>query len=149
LVVDIHHKPHGLTSLSRCHLSQVHKVQHKSRKKFSWGHNQIWSKGLRVCWNLAHQTLSGAPGPTESNKPHSGIPGAPFAIIHRTVRYATGLSGERAEQRLPMSQRSTAQMNSGEQCRAKVRGHWTVWCGTGLSGAAKRQRATTVDSSKP
>jgi hypothetical protein len=32
LVFDIHHKPRGLTSLSRCYLSQVHKVQHKPRK---------------------------------------------------------------------------------------------------------------------
>jgi hypothetical protein len=35
LVVDVHHKPRGLTNLSRCHLSQVHKVQYKPRKKFS------------------------------------------------------------------------------------------------------------------
>jgi hypothetical protein len=34
-VVDVQHKPHGLTSLSRYHLSQVHKVQQKPRKKFS------------------------------------------------------------------------------------------------------------------
>jgi hypothetical protein len=31
-VVDDQHKPHGLTSLSRYDLSQVHKVQHKPRK---------------------------------------------------------------------------------------------------------------------
>jgi hypothetical protein len=35
LVVDDQHKPYGLTSLARCDLSQVHKVQHKPRKKFS------------------------------------------------------------------------------------------------------------------
>jgi hypothetical protein len=34
-VFDVHHKPHGLTSLSNCHLSQVHKVQHKPTKKMS------------------------------------------------------------------------------------------------------------------
>jgi hypothetical protein len=45
-VVDVYHKPRGLTSLPRCHLSQVHKVQHKLRKKLSWGLNLIWSKGL-------------------------------------------------------------------------------------------------------
>jgi hypothetical protein len=27
-----------------CHLSQVHKVQHKPGKKLSWGLNQVWSK---------------------------------------------------------------------------------------------------------
>ena len=30
-----HHKPRGLTSLSSCHLSQVHKVQQKPKKKLS------------------------------------------------------------------------------------------------------------------
>jgi hypothetical protein len=39
------------------------------------------------------------------------------AIIHRTVRCATGLSGEPAEQRLPARQRSTAKRYSAEQCR--------------------------------
>jgi hypothetical protein len=33
---DVHHKPRGLTSLPSCHLSQVHKVQHKPTKKMSW-----------------------------------------------------------------------------------------------------------------
>jgi hypothetical protein len=30
--------------LPRCLLSQVHKDQHKPRKKLSWGLNQVWSK---------------------------------------------------------------------------------------------------------
>jgi hypothetical protein len=46
LVFDVHHKPRGLTSLLRCHLSQVHKVQHKPRKKLSWELNKAWSKDL-------------------------------------------------------------------------------------------------------
>jgi hypothetical protein len=32
-VFDVYHKPRGLTSLPSCHLSQVHKAQHKPRKK--------------------------------------------------------------------------------------------------------------------
>jgi hypothetical protein len=40
--------------LPRCHLSQVHKVQHKPRKKFSWGHKQFWSKGLESVLHVAH-----------------------------------------------------------------------------------------------
>jgi hypothetical protein len=36
-VFDIHHKPHGITSLSSFHFSQVHKVQHKPTKKLSYG----------------------------------------------------------------------------------------------------------------
>jgi hypothetical protein len=35
LVVDDQHKPYGLTSLARCDLYQVHKVQHKPRKKIT------------------------------------------------------------------------------------------------------------------
>jgi hypothetical protein len=49
-VFDIHHKPHGLTSLSSCHLSQVHKVQHKPTKKISWELNKVWSKDKIWCW---------------------------------------------------------------------------------------------------
>jgi hypothetical protein len=78
---------------------------------------------------------------THSNQPLSGIQQARFAIIHRTVRCGTGLSDEPAEQWVPARQQSTAHMNSAEQCRAEVRGRGTVWCGTGLSGAAKRQKA--------
>jgi hypothetical protein len=37
LVVDVHHKPCGLISLSSYHFSQVHNIQHKPRKKLSWG----------------------------------------------------------------------------------------------------------------
>jgi hypothetical protein len=55
-------KPCGLISLPRCHLSQVYKVQHKPRKKFSWGLKQIWSKGHESVLPMAHRTVSGAPG---------------------------------------------------------------------------------------
>jgi hypothetical protein len=48
-VVDVHHNPRGLTSLSRYHLSQVHKDQHKPRKNPSWGLNLFGAKRLRVC----------------------------------------------------------------------------------------------------
>jgi hypothetical protein len=63
MVVDVQHKPRGLTSLARCYLSQVHKVQHKPRKKFSWGYKQNLEQDIRVCCQVAHRTLSGAPGP--------------------------------------------------------------------------------------
>jgi hypothetical protein len=81
------------------------------------------------------------------NQPLSGIQWACSAIIHRTVRCAPDMSGEPAEQRLPAHQRSTANMNSDEQCRTEVRA--TKSEVTGLSDAAKRQRVPTVNSSKP
>jgi hypothetical protein len=53
------------------------------------------------------------------------------AIIHRSVRCDTGLSGEPAEQRLFAPTVDSAQMNSTLQCHAEVRaakseGHQTV-----------------------
>jgi hypothetical protein len=132
-VVDVQHKPRGLTSLPRYHLSEVHKVQRKPRKKFSLEHSQIWSKDLECAekWRTGQCPVHLAR--TDSNQPLSGIQQACSAIIHRTLRCGTGLSGEPAEQRLPACQRSTAQMNSDEQCRnrsqsAEVRGHRTVRC---------------------
>jgi hypothetical protein len=107
-----------------------------------------------VCCQVVHRTVSSAPGP-------STIKPATLGKSKGTLRYnspdcpvCTGLSGEPAEQRLPARQRSTAQMNSDEQYSdrsqsAEVRCHRTVWCGTGLSGAAKRQRSPTVNSDCP
>jgi hypothetical protein len=47
-----------------------------------------------------HRTLSGALGSTTSETATLGNSRAASAIIHRTVRCATGLSSEPAEQRL-------------------------------------------------
>jgi hypothetical protein len=71
---------------------------------------------------------------THSNQPLSEIQQARSDIIHRTVRCGTGQSGEPAEQRVPARQRSTAKMNSGEQCRAEVRAQKSEVAG--LSGVA-------------
>jgi hypothetical protein len=61
-MVDVHHKLRGLTSLPRYLLSQVHKFQHKLRKKFSWALNLVWSKGLESVLQMAHRTVFGALG---------------------------------------------------------------------------------------
>jgi hypothetical protein len=53
---------------------------------------------LRVCWEMTHQTLFGAPGPHRVKPTTLRKMEAHSAIIHRTVRCATGLSGEPAEQ---------------------------------------------------
>jgi hypothetical protein len=47
-----------------------------------------------------HRTVSGAPGSSNSELLTFGNSGSRSAIIHRTVRYSTGLSGTLAEQRL-------------------------------------------------
>jgi hypothetical protein len=83
-------------------------------------------------WRTGHCPVRQAQEKT--NQLLSGIRQTRSAIIHRTVRCATRLSGELAEQRLPARQRSTAQMNSDEQYHAKVRAAKSEV--TGLSGAA-------------
>jgi hypothetical protein len=98
-VVDVHHKPRGLTSLSKYHLSHVHKVQHKTGKKFSWEHKQIWSRGLESVLPLAHRIVQVNLARTQANMPLSGFYRARSAIIHRTVWCAPDMSGETAEQR--------------------------------------------------
>jgi hypothetical protein len=154
LVVDVHHKPRGLTSLSRCHLSQVHKVQHKPRKKFSWEHKPIWSKGLESVLLVAHRivsdvhrTLSGAPGPRPSEQAtlgfllgalHYNSPDCP--VCTKYVQWASGATTTARQQ-------STAKVNIDEQCTTEVRAaKWEVTryvqCGIGLSGAT----APTVKS---
>jgi hypothetical protein len=48
-----------------------------------------------------HRTVSGAPERSSSELASFGKTGGRSAIIHRTVRCSTGLSGAPAEQRLP------------------------------------------------
>jgi hypothetical protein len=95
----------------------------------------------RVCWKMAHQTVSGvhrtvsgAPGPYRVKSATLGKMEARSAIIHRTVRCATGLSGEPAEQRLsaPMvdSAKATVHNNVATELEAQNSE------GTGLSGVA-------------
>jgi hypothetical protein len=143
-MVDVQPKPRGLTSLSRYHLSQVHKVQHKPRKKFSLGLNQKLEQDIECVdfWRTRHYPMHQTEQP--ANQPLSGFFQACSTIIHRTVRCATELSGGPAEQRLPVRQRSTAQMNS---VATEVRAQKSKV--TGLSGAAKRQMTPTVNNSKP
>jgi hypothetical protein len=82
---------------------------------------------MRVCYQVAHQTLSGAPGPS-ANKPAT-LGNSLVALRYNSsdCPVCTGLSGEPTEQRLPARQRSTAKGNNSEQCRAEVRvkGKWT------------------------
>jgi hypothetical protein len=76
-VVDVQHKPNGLTSLSRYDLSQLHKVQHKTRKNLVRGHNLFGVKGLECdnFWRTGHCPVPQAC--TTQNQPLSGIPGQP------------------------------------------------------------------------
>jgi hypothetical protein len=82
---------------------------------------------------MVHRTLSGAPDRRPPEPATLGDSRAAFAIIHRTVRCATGLSGETAEQRLPAQLTVDCGDVTEEQCHdrsqsAEVRGHQTVRC---------------------
>jgi hypothetical protein len=107
--------------LFRIHVLQVYKVQHKSRKNLVRGHNLIGAKELECaekwCTGLSGvppdsvrctRTVQLEPATLENFRARS-------TIIHRTVRCATKLSDEPAEQRLPACQRSPARMNSASQ----------------------------------
>jgi hypothetical protein len=65
---------------------------------------------------VCHRTVSGALGRIKSNLPALGISGGRSAIIHRTVRCNTGLSGMPAEQQL-LRANGPLQVNSkSKQC---------------------------------
>jgi hypothetical protein len=133
-VVDDQHKPYGLTSLARCDLSQVHKVQHKPRKNSVRGHNLFGAKGLECAeiWRTTQCSVRQPRQPT--NQPLSGFGQARSTIIHRTVRCATGLL---------VSQQSNGSLRAnGRLCRATILNSIVVDVraqkseGTGLSGVA-------------
>jgi hypothetical protein len=121
----------------------VHKVQHKPRKKFSWGYKQNVEQDMRVCWKMAHWTLSGAPGLYTSKPATLGKLMGLLGYNSPDCLVCTGLSGESAEQWLPARQRSTADMNSDEQCLAEVRAAKSEV--TGHVRCSYRTTAPTVD----
>jgi hypothetical protein len=82
---------------------------------------------------VCHQTLSGAPGSYRCQPATLGKTKTHSAIIHRTVRCATGLSSESAGNGYPAPTVDSANCYSELQCHARsqsreVRGHRTVRC---------------------
>jgi hypothetical protein len=96
-----------------------------------------------VCPTLAHRTVSGAPGPYRCELFTFGFLWPCSAIIHRTVRCATGLSGAPAEQRLSSATvNCTVPLTSLQfavEVRAEVRGAPDKE--QYLSGATRSQRS--------
>jgi hypothetical protein len=64
---------------------------------------------------VCHRKVSGAPGPYSCQPATLGKMKAPSAIIHRTVRCATRLFDEPAEQRLSARNGRLCQMHSAAQ----------------------------------
>jgi hypothetical protein len=91
-----------------------------------------WLYAAEVQLSLAHRTVSGAPGWTTVKRPLSGKVQRHTAIIHRTVRWCTGLSGGAPD--CPVNQRSPAQrsaaQSAGDTWPAPTvgKGHRTVRC---------------------
>jgi hypothetical protein len=90
---------------------------------------------------VVHQTVSGASGWALANWPFSGIRRRRTTIIHRTVRWCTGLSGE------PTATRATV----GRQIRRRRvaaltvgRGHRTVRCAPDSVWCANDYNSATV-----
>jgi hypothetical protein len=86
-VVDVYHKPHGQTSLPSCHLSQVHKVQHKPTKKISWVTLQSLEQRQALVLPVAHQTLSAvhrALSGAQAEQPHEL---AALGVFPESLRY--------------------------------------------------------------
>jgi hypothetical protein len=72
--------------LPSCHLSQVHKIQHKPTDKVSWGTLQSLEQKQVLVQLVAHRTLSGAQAEAPRKLVAIGFSESHSAIIHRTVR---------------------------------------------------------------
>jgi hypothetical protein len=142
-VVDDQHKPYGQTSLARCDLSQVHKVQHKPRKNSVRG-QFIWSKkDLSVLEFGAPDNIRCAPDSIRCASRGSQQT-SHSRVSARRANYNSPDCPVSQRSNGSLRQRSTAQ---SEQCRAQVRA--TKLEVTGLSGAARRQGAPRVNCSEP
>jgi hypothetical protein len=108
----------------------VHKGSTQTNKRLKKGFKFKRRKKPSVPWSgtpdcpVCHRTVSGAPGPYNSKLATLGFLWTCSAIIHRTVRCGTGLSGTPAEQRLfgaTVDCKSVEQSYSTRTVRAEVR----------------------------
>jgi hypothetical protein len=113
------------------------------------------SKTLSVLKNgapecpVCHRTVSGAPGPYRLEPTTLRKMETRSAIIHRIVRCATRLSGEPVEQRLPAPMVDSTKATVSNSTVPEVRVAKLEGTGTGLSGAARRQRLQRSTNSEP
>jgi hypothetical protein len=124
----------------------VHKGSTQTNKRSKLGFKTKGAKKPKVPWSgapdcpVCHRTVSGAPGPYNCELATFGFLRQCSAIIHRTVRCATGLSGA------PSGATATS---ATVNCNGHLR---TLQCAdstrrrqssrqrrTGLSGATRRQ----------
>jgi hypothetical protein len=95
-VFDVHHKPYELTSLPSCHLSQLHKVQHKPTKKVSWGNSTKFgakTKGAASGTPDTVRCLGRGTSRTGCSRVFSArvcYNSQDCSLCHRTIRWANG-----------------------------------------------------------
>jgi hypothetical protein len=100
----------------------VLKVQHKPIKRLKLGFKRKEQRNRREPWSGApdcpvhHRTVSGAPGTVHAELFTFGFLESRSAIIHRIVRWVTGLSGVPAEQRLGSATVDSNGRLQREQC---------------------------------
>jgi hypothetical protein len=99
----------------------IQRLKRVQKERSKGNRSALWSGALDC--PVHHRTVSGAPGRINLELFSFGFPRLNFAIIHRTVRCATGLSGAPAEQRLPARNGRLCKVNSANQMsEQKVRG---------------------------
>jgi hypothetical protein len=139
-VFDVHHKPYGLTSLPSCYFSQVYKDQHKHTKKKTWRNSTKFRAYKNWCsqWRTWHCLV---PWSSTSRTSRS-------RVFSAHVRYNSP--------NCPVRKRSNDQVRPtvdyadlSAVSRAEVRSQSAKLEHTRLFGAARGQKNSTVNSSKP
>jgi hypothetical protein len=104
----------------------VQKGLTQTNKIFKLGIKFKGAKRNQVCSGLAHRTVFGAPGPYRVEPTTLGFQQAHSAIIHQTVRCATGLSDAPVEQQLTRATVDSAKATVRYSARQKSEAHRTV-----------------------
>jgi hypothetical protein len=139
-VFDVHHKPYGLTSFPSCYFLRYIKFNINIQRKRLEG----------ILQSLEHTRISAASSapdtvwcPSQAPRELASLDFSQrsSAIIHRTVRCDNGAT-------VNFAQRSTV-LTAKQKSDCKVRTHRTVRCATEQSGAARGQKTSTVNTSKP
>ena len=100
----------------------------------------LLSLGASDCL-VVHRTVSGAPGWALANWPLSGIRRRRTAIIHRTVRWCTGLSSEPTAASATVGRAIRVRRVAPANGRL---GHRTVWCAPDSVMCANQPEDPTV-----
>ena len=100
---------------SRVYVLQVPKIQLITNTKIKKGFKKKGAKETEVLLGLAHRIVFGAPERIDLKLFSFGFLRRSSAIIHRTVRCTTGLSGAPPEQRLSAHNGRLCKVNSGIQ----------------------------------